>query len=112
MEKERLRGEPGTRVPPYNTTPLGVLGLESGFRSAIISGGVWVSLPSQKGQLLLFANTGGILKSSGRLARSPATIIHLPRIGSFLNSGISHRLHRLSHPLSRNSMKRYNGKTL
>src|SRR3989339_1104795 len=70
------------------------LGAENGFRMACISGGVIFSLPSQNGQLAvdLGGPTGSGLKSTGRLARSEATITQRPNMGSFLNSDIVFRL--------------------
>jgi hypothetical protein len=54
----------------------------------MISGGVFASLPSQKGQKLLLIGWGVDLKSVGLADLSEAIITQRPDTGSFLNSGI------------------------
>jgi hypothetical protein len=54
----------------------------------MISGGVFSSLPSQKGQKLLLIGWGVDLKSVGLEALSEAMITQRPETGSFLNSDI------------------------
>jgi hypothetical protein len=55
---------------------------------AMISGGVFSSLPSQKGQESLLMGWWVDLKSVGLEALSEAMITQRPETGSFLNSGI------------------------
>src|SRR6266480_1390094 len=59
-----------------------------GGRPARISGGVFASLPEQKGQSPPVARTGSVAKSEGRRARSVEMMTQRPTIGSLRSSGI------------------------